>query len=637
MIRVWRYFVLGFTTTYPYRVNALLAAIIAVLSAGLMSSCGGPSSAAPDLGAGLSGAALSPAAAPAQPAGMPALPAPSSIKRDASLIETGLAVHGASFRTDLTHQHVVIGGDVGTFNPTFLTGQNPLYSQVALAIYSFDISSVTDEDLALLDLDLDGSPDLLIGTAHVFAGIPSLSLDKWDWTELTKSPGTAGPSSFSWGMSNPGQLRTKAYNGVLNVVIVVYGDTALHVSRVAWENPDGLQPLGGDVVFHKGWDGTIKGRTAFDGSVHVVGDGAGVLHVSYYDSSNGQLYYLRVQNRVVTTKAVDCNDDVGLFNDLALDAAGGLLLPMYDALSKKGYDYYMAKSDMAAMIWSPRSNFDSGDAGGGLPADDVGRHCSVIFDPAINMLHIFYEDATSNRIKHASRLNGLPPGDPWLTEFVSPPGDDAHKPVAMLCADGACCLYIVDTDSDPLTDNSLVLARFGASGWDPQVIATDCRGGVTSAGPNVGFCDGSVHGTEMAVCWTKGGGASVGKAGRFSIAAAVPVMIREADYNPNPGSGMFAKLQMMGDGSVRIADYSPQTRTVYFSTGDIPTQPQFSTVIDSRLAVGEDCDDLDFWVEPGDVDGDGFHDAAIVTLTSSVSALTGSGKKDFKGHVTLLK
>ena len=232
------------------------------------------------------------------------LPSPAEIERNASVIEAGSVCKGSSFRDDLSHQHVSVDGDDALFDPGFFSGGDPSYSSVAVAIYSLDIGPGLDQLDDMRDINVDGATDLAMGSMHIFAGLPSVSQDHWEWTEMKKKPKPTYTSlnSYSWGVTNSGSMTKRTQGTWLNVCLVIFGDSALHVKRVAITPSNPFDGGVSAVAFRKGWDGKVKGRVSLDGSVHVVGDDAGRLSVSYYDSSASQLYFMELEDRLWTTR-----------------------------------------------------------------------------------------------------------------------------------------------------------------------------------------------------------------------------------------------------------------------------------------------------------------------------------------------
>jgi hypothetical protein len=609
----------------------LLLGLLALI---LASGCSGGAS---STGGQLDGGSSAKTASPAPLAGIANLPAPSEIQRNASVIESGLVCNGATFRDDLTHQNVSRSGESCLFDPSFTGGSNPLYSQVALAIYSFDVSSLSAADLSVVDLDVDGLPDLVIGTVHVYAGIPGVTLDKWDWSELKKKPGTALPQieSWSWGESNPGRLADRATQGVLNVCLVVFGDTALDVSRVALDLPSSApaSPPVLQELFRKGnWDlATNKGGRLSSLGLDV--DSNDCVHATCFDTSNSQLYYFQAQGRQVRQMALDCDAPVGSSNSVCVSPQGGVLSVYTDDSLHQGCVRWMAPESISSLTWSPRSNFDKGDDGSGT-LSQVGAQCRCIFDDK-GTAHVFYLDSTTHDLRHASLLNGLPPGTPWTVEVVSPPDQVASCPAPIRCPDGACVAYIskVGAAGAGQTRRLMLATQDAAGTWSSRVLATNVHvpDGIDDEDCD-GFCDGSVRpGTnEVAIAYSSPNGFSVV---HYDLSSS-SVRLRESPTRQS-SRGAFVRCAAMGDGSVRVCDYDTAARTIFFEDGDVPAGQDFVSLPAVQYGADEDCDDLDFWVDPN-TSASSLHQVVLVELSTSVTAL-GSSKKEFKGHVTLLK
>jgi hypothetical protein len=389
-------------------------------------------------------------------------------------------------------------------------------------------------------------------------------------------------------------------------------------------------------LFRKGnWNIKENVKARFASSVSLDCDDSDRVHATVFDDSNGQLYYFQVENRVAREMALDCDSSSGQSNSVAVLPSTGQLMVCYSVNdAHQGAVKFMAPPDVSSMTWSPRSNFDTGDDGSGV-FSPVGAASRCIFDND-GTAHVFYLDSASHELRHASLLNGLPPGTPWTVQVVSSGGEQVSCPAPIRCPDGACVAYLSRAPGS--SSVHLMLAQQDAVGaWNSRVLADDVHvpDGIVDEDCD-GFCDGSVRpGTnEVVVAYSSPTGYSLV---RFDLSSNT-VKVRESPTLPSRSSaGAFVRLAVMGDGSVRVAHYDTASRTIFFETGDIPTQEEFVALPAIQYSEPEQCDDLDFWVQPGDLDGDGFHQAVLVELSSSISALTGAGKKDFKGHVTLLK
>lgn len=590
----------------------------------LSSGCGGTRHAAPEAapGAALTGAST--------------LPTPQQVLHAAAMIDTGLSCPGASFLLLPAVQKVTADGSDALFTPGPGSVGARSLGDAAYACFAFDLSSLSGFAVKPLRIELRLTGDLSDGTSRVFAGLGQPDGSGWEWGELQPDPLEA--NSWSWGETQQGSghygggMGSGRVSPLLPVVIAVFGDTELRVSSVA-VRPD-VEPLAaGPVAFRKGWDGTIKGNVSFADSLHVLGDGAGTVFASFYDDSNGQLNFMRLQNRVCIFKTVDCDSDTGLSHDLVRNSDGRLLLPYLEQaadlegkLKNFGLLRTMAPDNLDALVWSPRSNFETGMDDSGMTID-AGANPSAVWDDT-DVVHIVYEDATTGRIRHAWR----PPGVmDWLHDYISPEGQLAGRPVALNGPSGMCCVY--------MADGALYLAQFDAAmGWSQVLLAEDVYNPIDPASA-IGFCDGSVRPGDdtLVVAYSAKGGGGGGGCGKVVFQdlhfVAAP---RSVVFDNTDGTGGFVRMQLMGDGSVRLAQFNPREYTVYFETGDIPAESFTSLPAVQFDGPDEDCDGIDFWVDPV-ADAAGSHDAVLVTLSSSASLSGAGGKKEFKGHVTLLK
>lgn len=564
----------------------------------------------------------SPGAAQAAPlAGVLAqLPSPDELSRQAEMIPNPLMCPGSEYQHSLPHPNVADNGADAVYSPQW--GGTFALPQAAFAVYQFresDLEFLAREPAQVLITGVVPGPP---AGMRVFAGLGWGGA--WHWAELQVADPTA-VESWAWAIQPQwGGFRSTDNGLLLPAVLVAFGSGQFSVRTFEIVPANTL--AAGPVVFRKGWDGTIKGRTAFDGSVNVVGDDAGGVHVSYYDSSCGQLDYMQLHGRNLFAEAVTCGGDSGLFNSLVLDPSGSPALAWYDPQGQNG-EIGDITDGTDGMSWSGPITFDNGDTGSGGPPDDVGRHCSLIYDDQ-GVPHIFYEDVTIIAIKHAY----LPAGAVvWTTEQVSQPGDDASMPVAMRKAGGTCCAFVVNSHTGPF---DLVLAQpGGATGWMQDVIARDVANPLGASSTLAGFCDGSVRpGTDEAViAYSFTGGVRVI---HRDIAARTTVSSDVA--NGTPGAGAFVKLAMMADGSVFVMDYEAEHGIIVVCRNSVADPGTFSKLPAIQLPAGTTCDDLDFWVSPDDLDGDGYLDMATVTLTS-FDTLSALKSKELTGHVTLIK
>ncbi|MCH7493551.1 hypothetical protein IIA16_02410 [bacterium] len=121
-------------------------------------------------------------------------------------------------------------------------------------------------------------------------------------------------------------------------------------------------------------------------------DGAGTLHISYYDLINGNLKHAWDAGSGWLTEVVDSSGVVGRFTSMAVDGAGTLHISYYD----------YGNGDLKH-AWKTGSGWVTevvDDGGGG----DVGRYTSIVVAGVTLMeLHISYYDVTNANLKHAAK------------------------------------------------------------------------------------------------------------------------------------------------------------------------------------------------------------------------------------------
>ncbi len=188
-----------------------------------------------------------------------------------------------------------------------------------------------------------------------------------------------------------------------------------------------------------------------------------------------------------------------------------------------------------------------------------------------------------------------------------------------------------------MAEGQLFAADHGSDGWAAHLLADDVFNPLDPASP-IGFCSAAVRTADntLFVAYSAKGGSGLG-AGKVNVQdLSFTAPPRGTVCSPTPGSGAFIKLQLLGDGSVRVAQYNPREYKIYFETGDIPTENFVSLPAVQFDGPDEDCDGLDFWVDPA-ADASGDHDAVLVTLSSSKGLKETGRKKEYVGHITLMK
>ncbi|MEZ5337087.1 MAG: hypothetical protein R3F46_02390 [bacterium] len=551
----------------------------------------------------------------------PALAVPAERPRQSSTIPALLQLEGAGFNPALYNNGVSSEGSVAVYSPAPTAGSVQEY---ACALYEFDLSLLDDPHGSFgLELIPDGPVD---GGAVLLAGIADYDSGRWQWVAPQLATDGREILSWSWGMSQsggsaaaaadsaaPGAVRTHEY---LPVAVLVTG-ADVRLASIAIRDSDS-PPAGGSIAFRKGWDGTVKGSTR---RVDLEQDAGGAMNVSYYDDSNGQLYHMWQEGRFWTTQAVTCTGDNGLSHDLLSSPDGGMLLAWYEADSLSGAGLLMDPASLAEKKWSPASfRFETGDDGSGALIE-AGARPSVAFDDD-GFPHIFYECASTGRIRHAwKELGALD----WLHEYISPDGSVEGQPLAFNSPYGVCCLTRKGWDG--------CIYRPSEGTWIATLIPADMHNPLDPESDQA-FFDAVCRDSTVVMAMACTGGQRIV---RFDLDS--ETIVQNEVFSDSPGSGCFLDLEVLDDGSVRIAQYNAVDKMIYFETGDIPGAEQFSSVAAVHYGEDEDCDGIAFWVDSAPAAGSP-RDALLVDLSYAKPKIKKGesiSKKGIRAHITLLK
>lgn len=570
----------------------------------LLSACGGGTSIQHDSTV-LPDPALEIAAGPGVP--FPAMP---DAQRLASAIPGSLGCAGSDFRPDLAVHNVTADGSVAIYSPQAGGGA----AAMAYAIYEFDLSLLPDPHAPFgIELVPDGPVDEPVG---MYIGLGDPATKRWYWVEPELATDGRGILRWSWGMSDGSSaVRSESY---LPVAVMVSG-AEMRLASIAIRPADAL-PAGGTLAFRKGWDGTVKCPCA----VELERDSLGVLNATYYDDTNGQMYHMWQEGRSWFSQALSCFGDNGSSHDLINSPDGGLMLAYYETDSATGGMLTMPMDALQQKQWSPANfRFETGDDGSGAFIE-AGANPSVVFDDD-GFPHVFYECASTGRIRHAwLELGAID----WLHEYVSPDGSVEGQPIGLNSSHGIVCLTRKGWDG--------CIYRPSEGTWTAAPITGNMHNPLDPES-NQAFFDAVCRDSTvvMAMACTSGQ-----RLVRYDLDT--EEVVQDVIYNDDPASGCFIDLVVMGDGSVRIAQYNAADRMIYFETGDIPGDEQFTSLPAVQYGEDEDCDGIAFWVDDAPASGSP-RDAFLVELSSAPLGIKPpddgkiTRKKEFKGHVTLLK
>ena len=125
-----------------------------------------------------------------------------------------------------------------------------------------------------------------------------------------------------------------------------------------------------------------------------------MVHISYYDATNGHLKYAGNASGGWNIETVDSGGNVGWYTAIAVDRTGTVHISYYDIANK---DLKYAKK--ASGTWAALTIDSQG---------DVGRFTSIAVDTA-RSAHIGYNDFTNSALKYAK----LDHAGVWVMETVT--------------------------------------------------------------------------------------------------------------------------------------------------------------------------------------------------------------------------
>lgn len=161
---------------------------------------------------------------------------------------------------------------------------------------------------------------------------------------------------------------------------------------------------------------------------------------------------------------------VGLFSSLA-HTPGGDVVVYYDAIRGDLKGALITSAPQTPVVLD-------GDGLNGHRGGDVGRFCTVAYDPASSVINVAYED-TANHVLRLLRGADFARGNFEVIEsgLSAPPGASRLTDVALGCADGK--VYAAYQDA---TDADLVLAVRETNGtWRSQRLLSDGAHGFESS------------------------------------------------------------------------------------------------------------------------------------------------------------
>ncbi|MGQ0644390.1 MAG: kelch repeat-containing protein [Elusimicrobiota bacterium] len=251
--------------------------------------------------------------------------------------------------------------------------------------------------------------------------------------------------SASVSTRTPGDIRVVDFSGVVGSSASLALDASgnPHISYYDSTN--------GDLKYAK-WTGAAWSAQTVDsggnvGSVSSIAlDSSGNPRIAYYDETNADLKYARWTGSAWNVEIATSAGDVGQFASLALNGAGDPRIAHYDA----------ANLDLKYTWWNGTAWITSAADSTG----DVGSHAFLVLDGTGNA-HISYHDATNGRLKYAY-YNGS-----WSVQTVDSASSVGQYTGLAVDASGKPHIGYYDA-----ANGDLKYARWTGSAWNIETVVS---------------------------------------------------------------------------------------------------------------------------------------------------------------------
>ncbi len=195
-----------------------------------------------------------------------------------------------------------------------------------------------------------------------------------------------------------------------------------------------------------GWDlSTIDSHGTVGWSTSIAVDAADNVHISYKDSTNSDLKYATNIGGSWAVGAVDCEGDVGSSTSIVVDSGGWVHISYYD--STNGDLKYATNAGGEWVL-------DTVDSEG-----DVGGVTSIAVD-SNDIVHISYSDITKGDLKYATNAGGT-----WTSSAIDDACDVSSS--TSIAVDSADMIHISYYDS---TNDDLKYATNASGTWSVDIV-----------------------------------------------------------------------------------------------------------------------------------------------------------------------
>ncbi|MCF6155172.1 MAG: hypothetical protein E3K36_07950 [Candidatus Brocadia sp.] len=177
-------------------------------------------------------------------------------------------------------------------------------------------------------------------------------------------------------------------------------------------------------------------------------DTSGAVHISYYDSTNGDLKYATNASGAWITSTLDSDGNVGRYTSIAVDTSGAAHISYYDTTN---HDLKYATNTSGTWVKST------------LESDgNVGQHTALAVDTS-GTVHISYYDYDNGYLKYATNASGA-----WETSTLDSEGDVGRYTALAVDTSGAVHISYYDYNN-----GYLKYATNASGAWVTSTLDSD--------------------------------------------------------------------------------------------------------------------------------------------------------------------
>jgi len=348
-----------------------------------------------------------------------ALPAPSTLARQAAYVDADRTLPGALYYdlSDGGDCHVTVNGTSAVFSPSWDWYGVHTLANAARVFYVFDVTDYADIPTVEFEWAFP-----IADYSDLYVGLARWGADRWDWFAMS------GPV-----LSLPKIAPYVSPDRGIYVAVVLLGLNSAQLNSIR------VGPQLWKIY-------TVDNSVDAGGCSGLAMDTAGNPHIAYSDESNGDLRYAYIDGDGTThIETVDSLGDVGRQCSLALDSADHPHIVYYNATES---DLEYAYNDGSGWAYSTIDFADN----------DVLQYASIAIEAPAKP-HVAYYKTGPQQIRHASY-----DGSKWVSELVVVAPVNDQLSLALAGGINPAIAYSTDVRAG--------YAWFEGGAWQDEQVAT---------------------------------------------------------------------------------------------------------------------------------------------------------------------